>query len=729
MSAPRSLADDLRARSDEALRELLSSRADLLAPVPSDISALAARAGSTPSVLRALDGLDLWSLQVLETICALGDDVPVRDVVAATDGAADHCISRLRTMALIFGNEILRVPAAVREAVGSEPAGLGPVTHMDPTAALQLLEDAPLAATSALEKLVWGPPRGLVNDIRQAPEGIAWLLQHKLLLPLDRTTVALPRELGLALRGGRVLQNLAPSPPALEGERLTRIDDIGAHSAATFLRWAEELLEAWSIAPAETIRAGGIGVRELKRAANLLDVEEGCAAFVIETLFAAGLLGPSVEQPEVFLPSTSFDLWLTHDGSQRWATLVSGWLNSSRVAGMVARDERSKNVSALGPEVDRTFAAALRRQVISLLADEEGLAPTAQSLTARLAWFAPRRAPSLREQMVEWTLTEAQWLGVTARGALTSYARALLEDGTSQSLEAHLPRPVDHILIQADLTAIAPGPLEPDFAREMMAMADIESKGGATVYRFTESSLRRALDNGFGADQITALLNGRSKTPLPQPLVYLISDVARRHGHLRVGTAGSYLRCDDEALIAKLMSDKNVSSLRLRRLASSVLISLEDPEDLLRVLTDAGYAPAAESSDGTLLIRKQQSRRSPRKPHESGPALPQVTELLLDSALRAIRGGDRAVVASKARMPATALPKSSEMIVFLQEAVQSQASLWVGFADVDGGVTQRIVDPMSISRGVLTGFDHTAGEVRRFPIYRITAVATVEKDA
>lgn len=724
MSTPRSLADELRQRSDEALRELLSSRPDLLAPVPSDIAALAARAGSTPSVLRALDTLDAWILQVLETTCALGDDVPVRDLLAATGSEGEHALSRLRAMALVYGDEVLRVPANVRDAIGPEPAGLGPMSHLDTEAAMRLVDQAPLEAISALEKLIWGPPRGLVSDVRSAPEGIAWLLHHKLLLPMDRTTVVLPRELGLALRGGKVLASLTPHPPELEGQTPSHIDEMGAHAAATFLRWTEELLEAWSVEPAETIRAGGIGVRELKRTARLLDVDEGCAAFVIEVASATGLIGLSTSAPQTFLPTPLFDLWLTHDGNRRWSALVEGWLNSTRVAGMVARDEQGRNVAALGPEIERTFAPPLRRQIISLLADAEGLAPTPSSLRDRLAWFAPRRAPSLREQMVEWTVTEAEWLGVTGRGALTTYARHLLDDGEASALQAMLPEPVDHVVLQADLTAIAPGPLEPDFAKEMLALAQIESKGGATVYRFTEESLRRALDSGLSADDIVALLTRRSRTPVPQPLAYLISDVARRHGHLRIGSAAAYLRCDDEAVLAALLNDRKVASLRLRRLAPTIVVSQEDPEDVITVLTDAGYAPAAESSDGTLLIRRPQSQRAPRRTTTQGAALPAVTDLLLDSALRAIRGGDKAVVAK--RNP-TALPKSSEMVLFLQDAIQEQASLWIGFADVDGGVSQRIVDPMSLSRGVLIGFDHTAGEVRRFPIYRITAVALVEQ--
>src|SRR4051794_22073066 len=60
--APRSLADDLRARDDAQLLALLRGRPDLTAPVPADITSLAARATTRASVGRALDALDAFTL-------------------------------------------------------------------------------------------------------------------------------------------------------------------------------------------------------------------------------------------------------------------------------------------------------------------------------------------------------------------------------------------------------------------------------------------------------------------------------------------------------------------------------------------------------------------------------------------------------------------------------------------------------------------------------------------
>jgi hypothetical protein len=78
----------------------------------------------------------------------------------------------------------------------------------------------------------------------------------------------------------------------------------------------------------------------------------------------------------------------------------------------------------------------------------------------------------------------------------------------------------------------------------MAVIADVESTGAATTYRFTENSIRRALDQGQSANDIIEFLAALSKTPLPQPLTYLIEDVARKHGVLRVGVASIYsARC------------------------------------------------------------------------------------------------------------------------------------------------------------------------------------------
>ncbi len=119
----------------------------------------------------------------------------------------------------------------------------------------------------------------------------------------------------------------------------------------------------------------------------------------------------------------------------------------------------------------------------------------------------------------------------------------------------------------------------------------MESTGGATVYRVSEASVRRALDAGRTASDLHELFRSRSRTPVPQSLTYLIDDIARRHGRMRVGTAASYLRCDDEALLSEVLAAKKVAPLGLRRLAPTVLTSSAPVTEVLEVLRAAGLRP------------------------------------------------------------------------------------------------------------------------------------------
>ncbi|MER6877654.1 hypothetical protein ABT279_46630, partial [Amycolatopsis sp. NPDC000673] len=63
-----SLADWLRAVSDDALAELLRTRRDLSTPPPSDTTVLATRAGTPGSVARACEDLDTFTLAVIDAL-------------------------------------------------------------------------------------------------------------------------------------------------------------------------------------------------------------------------------------------------------------------------------------------------------------------------------------------------------------------------------------------------------------------------------------------------------------------------------------------------------------------------------------------------------------------------------------------------------------------------------------------------------------------------------------
>jgi len=727
-----SLADDLRARDDDQIRRLLELRPDLLSPVPNDLSALAARSLTTPSLARALDSLDIWTLQVLQTIAVLPEPASVAEVVSATCLAASGSVDLLIDLALVYKDQDrVRIPRPVREALGNEPAGLGPSYASDVKKTMTTLKKAPKESLAIIERLTWGPPRGTIGDTTNPSPHLKWLIDNQILQVLDATNVVLPREIAMALRGGKTFTECQPAAPQLAGEKLgqSEIDGAGALEASAFLIWIEELLDLLAEEPASALRSGGLSVRDLRRLALALDVEENCAAFIIETAYAVGLIG--IQTDDQIMPTTAYDLWLAQEPTKRWQGVIEAWLASSRVAGLIGgKDAASKSISALGPELDRAAASAIRHQVLEVLREASPVAPTLDSVVAVVAWQKPRRSTHNQRDLVTWTLREAAWLGVTGRGALTTFAKEVMQGSESNSLAGALPPPVNHILIQGDHTAIAPGPLTPTLLREMMSMAKIESRGSATVFRFTQESIRHALDTGASAEEIQSFLTATSKTTVPQSLVYLVNDVARKHGRLRVGGGLAYLRCDDENLLAEAVKDRRLAKLNLRRLAPSILISEATLEETIKLLRANGFAPVAEASDGGVLLHAPKAKRFagraklPRMLQEPTPPSPS----LIEAALRALRAGDRASSATRTAPTLNRTPSNptSETVEALMAASKHGGTIWIGYADTDGGVSNRIVEPAAIASGYLTAFDHGTGTLRRFAIHRITGVAELD---
>ena len=726
----RSFSDYLRSVDDAALLDLFTARPDLVTPVPPDIASLAVRACSAPSLARAIDSLNQWQFQVLEAAASLNEPFLEKSVVALTDKEAKSALEHLVTVGLVYpSDDGMRLPTQLRDVIGTEPAGLGPASM----AKLKLseLDDAPADAKKVLERLIWGPPRGSVGDIKNPGPGVNWLLEKKFLVPLDQRTVVLPREVAIALRGGKIHKERFIKQPSLSGakrdERQVNLAAIA--NVSTVLRWVEELLNFWADEPADALRAGGLGVRDLKIISTHLGVDESCTAFVAELAYLASLI--SIDADDRILPSNKFDIWLMQTPADRWQMLASQWLITSRVSGLVGRVE-AKNVAALGPELDRVNAARVRALTLELLRENQGIAPEWNSFKEVLSWRAPvRRNSSLQDELAEWTLREAEWLGITGQGALSKFGAQFLNGDDLSSINEDLPKTVDHILIQSDNTAIAPGPLEHEISQALAMMAEIESRGGATVYRFTESTIRRALDHGKTGDEIKTFLTKTSKTPMPQPLEYLIADVAKKHGKLRVGNTSSFIRCEDTALISQIMNDKKLEILALRRIAPEVVICDMDATDAMRVLRECGYLPAGESANGMILTGPKSNRAltKPRPPRVIGEVEIPDTESL-KTAIRALRTGEKSTyrqtrlrqVASEAlgQLPRTT---ANETMEILNQFIVDEKTLSIGYADNNGGVTHRIIDPIRISAGALIARDHATGEVQSFRIPRITGVA------
>lgn len=834
--SPRTSAEALRARSDESLVGLLQARPDLAVPPPVDLGSLAARAATRASVRQVLDGLTTAHLQVLEVLAVLPEPCTAAAVTRTWGAPAGTLLDELSELALVWGTpRALHLLRTVREMLGAHPAGLGPplaealdrrsparlqslladlglppapdppraaaalAAHLGEPAVLEaLLTTAPEGTRDLLARLTWGPPVGAVADadreVRRAggpPERdqdgdvrdwtpVDWLLAHGVLAVADPGHVVLPREIGLALRGGRVHREPRPAPEPLptDGVDEARVVPLAAHTAAEAVRLVGELCQAWSEGPPGVLRSGGVGVRDLRRAAQLLDVEPRLVALLAEVAGAAGLVADDGEADPRFAPTPAYDAWLAGSTGERWAWLVEAWLDSPAAPHLVgSRDAREGVVAALSPASRRPGAASLRRWVLGELAvacppgraaagAAGGVTDAAEAVGRRLSWARPRRAGD-EAAMIAAVLEEAGQLGVLALGAPVPALREPLAaaagddplrapapnrpdewwDAAASALDAALPPPVDHLLLQADLTAIAPGPLVADLQRVMDTLADVDSRGGATVYRFSASSVRRGLDLGMTAEEILSLLRGASRTGVPQPLEYLVADVARRHGTIRVGAAAAFVRSDDVSALDELLADRRAARLRLRRLAPTVACSPATPDEVLTVLRAVGLAPSAEGPGGQVLLARPGGHRSPgaaSRPRRvagrdpaAGPPRPSPEGLLRmvravraaedvtgETTRRRVTGASMRTDAGPDEEPDDAVGGDPERIVAtLRLAADRRVKVRVRLVDPDGRGASLVLEPLGVDAGLLTALDVGSGRIRSYPLHRLRSVA------
>ncbi|WP_168582286.1 helicase-associated domain-containing protein [Gephyromycinifex aptenodytis] len=754
----RSLAKELRERTDAELAALLAGRPDLARPAPADLTTLAARAGTPASARRALDDLDTAHLRALQAAALCPE--PIEE---ARGARLLGCPRRrftglcrdLHELALLWnGVGGLYVHRPVIDALGPHIAGLAPAAPNDEAAAALVADlaaaapeavvaavatrtrPAPQGAAEILRRLTWGPPNGTLDPTGPLGAASRWLIEVGLLREGGEGvgSVILPRPIALALRGGRLSrhEDLDPPPVNLRPGEPAEIDAAGGIRAGEFLALVEDLLERWGAEPPRVLRSGGLAVRDFTRLSTRLDLRPHEAALLVEVVRAAGLVREDGAYEPAWAPTPAAEEWLAMDDARRWGQLVRAWLGmpaAPHLAG-TRTSERPTAINALSADASWAAVRGVRRDVVQVLASvEPGAGLDATDVAARVRWLRPLRAAGSMDQAVTAVYAELELLGVTAGGALTNAGRLLPEaeddDGARLEAAAAIPPPVEEVLLQADLTAVAPGRMTPRLASFLRLAADVESRGGATVYRFTPASLRRLLDEGWSVDDVLRTLSGASRTPIPQPLTYLVEDLGRRHGQARVGGARSYVRSDDVALLEDILARAELAPAGLRRLAPTVLVTSVPGATLLSLLRDCGLAPVAEGPDGHLVAASPAPHRAPQPPLSSPPQVrPDPQEI--ESIVAAMRAGEQLRVQEEAAPervgPALPVCDPAVALGLLRRAMAEGETVWVGIAESDGTKARLRFRPTRIAAGMVQGVVEGAG-VRTLSVHRVTGVA------
>ncbi|HKG52294.1 MAG TPA: helicase-associated domain-containing protein [Actinomycetales bacterium] len=609
---------------------------------------------------------------------------------------------------------------------------------------------------------------------RREQEAARWAADHGLVVPVGwGGEVQMPAEVALALRGSSYRAPFDPTPPAVR-THVVRADDVereSAASAAAFSEQASALLDLVARTPLPTLKAGGVGSRELTRLAKVLGTGVPEVRLVVETAWAAGLL----EMGEAGVaPSARLATWRDQDPAQRFVALLRGWWRLGGVPTRV-RDAR-RQLPALSAAMDCRLCAAARETLVSTLA---GLPPGAagdRTTVGELAvWSRPLLHAWEEDDAPPFTLTwrEAELLGVVAVGALSTLGRRLLDeasdagaqgrqgtdaatDALTATAAAMLPGTTDEAVFGSDHTVMATGAPSARVTRVLDAVADRESRGGAVVWRITPGSVRRALDEGATAEGLEHDLLAIARGGLPQPLRYLLQDVGRRHGLVRVRDVASCLRCDDPALLAQVAADRSLRRLGLRVLAPTVLVSAADARTTVEALRAAGYLPVAEDADGaTILARgpatgtagtvaktgtpatagersageRSAGERSAGERPAGRPARPDVAAL----AQALVRAGDPGLrepaSLTEANVRRQAPHLSGAQARLLGHAVDTGTDVVIDYVAASGARTRRRVGDLALSGSTLYGWCHLRHDERFFSLSGIESVQPVAPTA
>ncbi|GIF77005.1 helicase-associated domain-containing protein [Asanoa siamensis] len=675
----------LALRAPDELAVILRRRRDAL-PV-ADLETLAARLERDGSVAAALSTVPLPQAQVVEALAGIGGPSVRPGRLAALLDRPEHdpdladALAGLAELALVWPDETGALRMA--EPLWSEtefPLGLGPPAatllatvdqdRLAGIAAAWRVDPGSLAATlsdeSRVREMVGGAPADTRRRLdRLAAHGpaaelpgtaLGWALDRGLVIPDGWRRATMPREVAVALRGAGWHAPFDPRPPvlAINLAPAAAVDREAVAAGTLAVQRVGALLDVAERAPLAFLRSGGVGAREIRRVAKLTGADETEVRLWLEIGYAAGLLGLV---DEVVAPTAAYDEWRAARPADRLATLVTTWATLPTVPTAAGRPGGGPQLSALLPDLAWAPVLDARPGLLRLLGElppgrgaaAAGPGADVDAITDALRWRLPVLLPATRQSpdpLVEGTLREARLLGVLAHGALSAVGRALVEaPGTvAEVAGALLPDVVAEAIFEADLTVLVPGlPAAPlgtllDTAAERTA-----ADGAAASWRFTTESVRAALDTGFTAGTLLEALRivaagGR----LPQALEYLIDDVGRQHGQVRVRAVGCVLRTDTAALAAELIGARPLRGLGLAAVAPTVLTSARSAEETLEALRAAGYSPAAEDATGTPTVRRAtRMRATPRRraghvptarPAPTGD-LVELAERLLDSAV------------------------------------------------------------------------------------------------
>jgi hypothetical protein len=716
-----SLRAYLAALDRHELAAVLRRRPDVLVePAPASLHELAYRLAGRDSLAHALPLMDADEVAATRVIAVAGpasidviaerlraDTAIVGDTVTRlreralayeVDGAvalpellAQHFaaeLQHLRPLAAIVKQALVTDLRTAVEGLGGDSRGLTKarlseqLTTLlgDPQVVARAVAALPPAARRHLDLIRTGEL--YFSSGREGP--VAHLTQAGLLIGGPYHRPELPREVAatLALDASPSITGRPALPPSSDNPT------DGSAAAGAAVRALVSLLDEATAHPLARLTKGGVGSRERARLAKRLRIDE--PALWIDLAAALGMIDAA---DGAYTAAERYPTWREEPVARRWADIALGWLALDLAPTSREIDDDGGEVAPPEPMV--SGAGLLRRAWLRATAGGRSLAAAA----AHLEWFAPLHGydDAGRERKIAAARHEAELLGIVAGDRLTALGELLVEEREPAPLAARatelLPDTPGLLVVQSDLTALASGQPTAATAALLAACAVPENRDAAAVWRFTPASVRSALDTGWTVDELRSGLVEASGRPLPQPVLYLFADVARRHGSIRARAACTCLT-GAEAEITEIAHTRGLAKLRLSLIAPTVLISPLAVDTVLTGLRAAGFSPMPAGPDDALMVpshptpRRRQRRQVRERLHIDADVL----------AARLIGTTDATPTESPiyAHVAHLAPQLDPGEVALLADAIENERDIHIRYRNKDGNHSVRDIAPVQL---------------------------------
>lgn len=367
--------------------------------------------------------------------------------------------------------------------------------------------------------------------------------------------------------------------------------------------------------------------------------------------------------------------WISWSDRERWSHLAETWL------------------SLLGDEAARELLAIL----------------PAESFERRLAEVYPF-ADSTATNRIKKVAEIANVIGLIANSQATSWLGLLsssLQNASERAI-AGLPSAAERVIIQADLTLIAPSPLPTELEISLRRFADTEQIGMASSYRLSALSVSHGLETGLSIEEIRALLLRLSAKELPQPVDYLLKEAESRFARLKVyatkSGAHSQIVSTDKILLAEIHNDQRLKPFALHFDEAGSLHSRFEAELVYFALREANFVAVRVDEKGEVL--------SPQKLSSKNKVSEQRKSVVED--ITRMRQADT---------QGTSDPDDDDLLRQIQLAIKYKAKMVIVLKTSSGEQVEYLVEPVGVANGRLRAKDRKADLERTLPLSSVVSIS------